>query len=75
MADKVMKALAALAIDHAHSPTASLVTVSLGVVTWPRVQEGGAAELFAQADKALYAAKHDGRQRACVYGAPGVPRL
>lgn len=75
MADKVMKALAALAIGHEHSLTASQVTVSIGVVTWPRVQDGGAAEFFAQADKALYAAKHGGRQRACVYGAPGVPRL
>ena len=75
MADKVMKALAALAIDHEHSLTAPHVTVSIGVVTWPLVQNGGAAEFFAQADKALYAAKHGGRQRACVYGAPGVPRL
>ena len=75
MADKVMKALAALALVHDRSPTAPVVTVSIGIATWPSVQEGGPAELFAQADKALYAAKHGGRHRACVYGTPDVPRL
>lgn len=75
MADKVMKALAALAMAHARSPTAPVVTVSMGIATWSLVHSGGAVELFAQADKALYAAKHGGRQRACVYGTPAVPRL
>lgn len=75
MADKVMKALAALAVEHGSSPTAPVVTVSMGIATWPVVLDGGAAELFAQADKALYAAKHSGRQRACIYGTPAVPRL
>ncbi|HCX80700.1 MAG TPA: hypothetical protein DHV01_03755 [Rhodoferax sp.] len=75
MADKVMKALAALAIGHERSLTAPHVTVSIGIVTWSEVLDGGAAELFAQADKALYAAKHSGRQRACVYGTPAVPKL
>ena len=75
MADKVMKALAALAIRHDSSPTAPHVTVSIGIATWSTVLAGGPAELFAQADKALYAAKHGGRMRACVYGTPAVPRL
>jgi len=75
MAEKVMKALAALAVEHGSSPTAPVVTVSMGIATWSMVLAGGAAELFAQADKALYAAKHSGRQRACVYGTPAVPRL
>ena len=74
MAEKVMKALAALAMAHERSPTAPVVTVSIGIATWSAVLEGGADELLAQADKALYAAKHGGRQRACVYGTPAVPR-
>lgn len=75
MAEKVMKALAALALVHDSSPTAPVVTVSIGIASWPTLQEGGATEIFAQADKALYAAKHGGRMRACVYGTPEVPRL
>lgn len=75
MAEKAMKALAALALVHDSSPTAPVVTVSIGIATWSAVQEGGATELFAQVDKALYAAKHQGRMRACVYGTPEVPRL
>jgi diguanylate cyclase (GGDEF)-like protein len=75
LADKVMKALEALNLEHVQSPTAARLTVSIGVATWATLQPGGAAELFAQADKALYAAKHSGRMRTCVYGAPDVPRL
>lgn len=75
MAEKVMTGLAALALVHDSSPTAPVVTVSIGIATWPVVQQGGATVLFAQADKALYAAKHNGRKRACAYGSPDVPRL
>lgn len=74
LADKIMKALEALNLEHVRSPTAATLTVSIGVSTWTTVQ-GSGAELFAQADKALYAAKHSGRMRTCVYGAPDVPRL
>jgi diguanylate cyclase (GGDEF)-like protein len=75
MADKVMQALAQLELPHAASPTAHRVSVSVGVVTWAQSGSGGAVALLAQADKALYAAKHGGRMRACVYGTPEVPRL
>lgn len=75
MAEKLMKALAALALPHGMSPTAPHVSVSIGITTWSALQPGGAATLLAQADKALYASKHSGRQRASVYGAAGVPML
>jgi diguanylate cyclase (GGDEF)-like protein len=75
MADKIMEALAVLALEHDTSPTASVVTVSMGSATWPVAQEGGAETLYAQADKALYAAKNLGRNRVCAYGSPYVPSL
>jgi diguanylate cyclase (GGDEF)-like protein len=40
------------------------VTASLGVATFPDHAKS-AEELFAQGDKALYAAKHQGRNRVC----------
>lgn len=41
------------------------VTASLGVATFPD-HANTAEELFAQGDKALYAAKHQGRNRVCT---------
>ncbi len=73
MADKVMQALAVLALEHETSPTAPVVTVSIGIATWPAPQDGGAASLYAQADKALYAAKQLGRNRVRSYGSAEAP--
>ncbi|QDL56215.1 GGDEF domain-containing protein [Rhodoferax aquaticus] len=75
MADKIMESLATLALEHDASPTASVVTVSMGVATWSVLQAGGDETFYAQADKALYAAKHLGRNRVCAYGSPYVPSL
>lgn len=75
LSDKIRQALEALNLVHAKSPTSPKLTVSIGVATWSSVRDGGAAELIAQADKALYAAKHQGRNRTCVYGTLGVPKL
>jgi diguanylate cyclase (GGDEF)-like protein len=45
------------------------VTLSLGVAAWPR--DGRAAlEIIDAADRALYEAKHSGRNRVMVAGAP-----
>lgn len=67
MAEKIMATLAALAFKHDASPTASVVTVSIGVTTWHMVEKRGAAALYAQADQALYTAKQAGRNRACAF--------
>jgi diguanylate cyclase (GGDEF)-like protein len=64
-AERARAAVEALAIPHRHSPF-GIVTISLGVaVTMPGHLDGVPAFL-AQADRALYAAKHRGRNRAGV---------
>lgn len=39
------------------------MTVSIGIATWDRAEHIGPAELFVRADRALYVAKGDGRNR------------
>jgi diguanylate cyclase (GGDEF)-like protein len=61
MAEQVLGAVRALALDHAASPTAAIVTVSIGVGT---AQPGTRFEdLIREADEGLYAAKRAGRNR------------
>ena len=68
VAQRVLAAVEARALPHATSLTSRVVTVSIGVVTlWP--SEGVAASaqaLYAQADDALYEAKHAGRNQVMV---------
>ncbi|MDP3520016.1 MAG: diguanylate cyclase [Hydrogenophaga sp.] len=53
-----------LALPHAHSGAADVVTVSVGVGTAVPPLEGEAQSLVQEADAALYRAKHGGRGRA-----------
>lgn len=75
VANKIIKELAALALEHAAAPTAPVVTMSIGTTTWLGVQDGGTEAFYAQADKALYSAKQLGRNRVCAYESPCVPSL
>jgi len=61
-AEKVRSAIAALAIDHVGSTVAPFVTLSLGVATYNGQFKNG-DEITKVADKALYRAKENGRNR------------
>ncbi len=61
-AEKVRKAVAALAIEHTGSTIASFVTLSLGVATY-HGQFKNDDDITKAADNALYRAKENGRNR------------
>lgn len=60
-AQRMLDAVAALGIPHRDSPSAGVVTVSVGVATMVPSNDCSAAELVAAADRQLYRAKADGR--------------
>jgi diguanylate cyclase (GGDEF)-like protein len=63
MAEALRSGLRRLRVAHTTSPTASIVTVSVGVAVGVPEAENGAAALISAADKALYQAKRAGRDR------------
>jgi diguanylate cyclase (GGDEF)-like protein/PAS domain S-box-containing protein len=63
VADRIVSAIAAFAIPHPASPTAPVVTVSVGVGS-VRPGRADATMLISKADAALYQAKRQGRNRA-----------
>lgn len=70
-AEELRQAVADLQLAHADSPSASCVTISIGVSSCIPEAEEGACALLAAADQALYQAKQNGRN--CVASAlPGV---
>jgi two-component system, cell cycle response regulator len=68
VAAKVAERIRELAANHKHwDPTASAITLSIGVATAP--DDGvGAEALVSAADRALYAAKRAGRNRVMLAG-------
>jgi len=63
VAQRVVEAVAALALPHGSSGVAPHVTVSVGAVARVPDARDGAARLLAEADAALYRAKEAGRNR------------
>ena len=62
-AERVREQVAALDIEHSKSPYGK-VTISLGIASITPVQSDEAQDLIEAADKALYTAKHEGKN--CV---------
>jgi diguanylate cyclase (GGDEF)-like protein len=64
VAEDLRRRTAALEISHAGSPVARVVTLSVGVAeAEPAMDGAGPASLVAAADRALYQAKHLGRNQ------------
>jgi diguanylate cyclase (GGDEF)-like protein/PAS domain S-box-containing protein len=67
-AQRCLDTLTALALRHGDSPVGPLVTLSIGIGhLQPVVDDGvGPKDLLQQADRALYSAKHCGRDRVVL---------
>ncbi|MFO1251341.1 MAG: diguanylate cyclase [Inhella sp.] len=68
VAERLRAAVQALALPHARSSVAEVLTVSIGVAAWPAGAGRPALTpdtLLQAADAALYDAKHGGRNRVC----------
>lgn len=63
IAEKVRQAVLALQIEHARSQVGKHISISLGVATCPGGEICNETRLLDTADKALYAAKHGGRNQ------------
>jgi diguanylate cyclase (GGDEF)-like protein len=68
VAQSVSRVIAGLAIPHARSATGRLITLSQGIVAVVPEQETTPEDLILRADKALYQAKEQGRNRCVVFG-------
>ena len=65
LAKSILEAIARLNIPHAQSPISDRITVSLGVACLMPQVDIAIATLIT-ADKALYQAKGEGRNRYCI---------
>lgn len=66
LAEKIREAVKKLEIVHAGSPICQYVTLSLGVASMVPDYKTSVATLIAAADKALYQAKEEGRDRVVL---------
>ncbi len=66
VAVRIQQAIQVLAIPHEQSDVKSMVTVSLGIASLVPIMEAQPDTLIAEADRALYKAKQQGRDRYCT---------
>lgn len=69
LADRIHQALAELQLHHPSSPLERL-TVSIGIASVLANEAELPDELIARSDKALYQAKHQGRNQTCLWRQP-----
>lgn len=62
-AERLMQAIAQLALPHPASPVANIVTISVGVATIVPQLKDHLSDFVASADNALYKAKQEGRNQ------------
>lgn len=67
IAEKIRQSIEKLKIPHEVSPRGSFVTISLGVASLVPTDENEANDLTLYADKALYVAKSEGKNRVHEY--------
>ncbi len=67
VAERIREGISDLRIAHAYSEVADHVTLSLGVATLTPTKDMKSSALIDGADRALYAAKHAGRNRVSAF--------
>jgi diguanylate cyclase (GGDEF)-like protein len=67
VAQNIQQGIHALAIPHAKSDVKDIVTLSLGITSVIPTWDIKPDTLIASADKAMYNAKQEGRDRYCIY--------
>jgi diguanylate cyclase (GGDEF)-like protein len=65
IAERMREAVECAGIPHAYSSVAPVITMSLGVAVDVPTDERAPAEMVEAADRAMYRAKKDGRNRVC----------
>lgn len=66
-AEKIRKAVLALALEHKRSQVCDYVTISVGVATLNAAESSNYTQLIMNADEALYQAKREGRNRVRIF--------